>query len=104
MHHLAATALRRLADRLDPCRDERPTFGAVRITSTTIFQRDERAESMRREAAMQLLDEQVLGYLVVRVLKDGDHAQVDIDCEIEGPFWPAVAHTLDAIAQEARQA
>lgn len=96
---MIARLLRGVADRLEPPLP--PTVGVV-LSPLSMFEREESAAGMRREAALRLMDADTLAYLIVRVAGGPAEARVQVDCAVDDQLWPAVANTLTRIAAEAR--
>jgi hypothetical protein len=56
---------------------------------------------IRREAAMSIMDDDVLAFFVVRVVDNDGIGVVGMQGDVPDRWWPYVAHTLREIAKEA---
>lgn len=76
---------------------QRPVVPVSRFTASPA------AASCRREAAMAMMDDDVLGYVLVRVCKGPEQVEVNLDVELEPSHWPGVALTLARLRDEAKR-
>lgn len=94
--------LRELADLLDPPpKPARRTPSPIDFSAPTLFERDEGRDRQRRLVAMSLLDDDVIGYVVMRVRRStAGVAHVDLDVAADDPFWPALSETAARLVLE----
>jgi len=92
---MIAQTLRWLADRIDPPLAEEPTIaiGDTRVPPYNAIVNDEEC-SARNEAAMRLVDDTTLGYLIFVVERDLAGAHVSRYGQLARGVWPGVASAM----------
>lgn len=97
--NLAGT-LRKVADFIDPPKRPRPP-GPVRVDGPSTFERSETSQAERRRVCLRLLDDDVLGYVVMTVHRTTiGTAHVELDVMADDPFWPPLAETARRLVTE----
>lgn len=94
------STLRWLADQVDPPKPHQSPPYPCR--AKTVFT-DVELEAQRREDAMSLLDEDTMGYLLVRVRDEGSFAKLGVQVALAEEMWPAVNETLARVILEAQR-
>lgn len=100
----AGKILRFMADHLDPPTPMPRVDGPQRIPTldkSTVFTRDERLDGERRENALAMMDDDLLGYVLVRARRVGAVATMELGIALEDWLWPAMSETLGRIVLEA---
>jgi hypothetical protein len=101
---LIGDGLRALADHFDPPKRDGRQIEAWHSPKETLFERDEGLEAERREVAMSLMDEDTLGFVVVRARRDGPvRATFDLGIAVEDPLWPAMNEALARVIFESER-
>ena len=101
---LVGRHLRGLADAIDPPKRDGRAISAWHSPRESIFQRDEGLEAERREVAMALMDDDTLGFIVVRARREGvSRAAFDLGIAVDDPLWPAFTETLGRIVLESER-
>lgn len=95
---MIAAALRWAADKIDPPERRFPDY-PMRVKGSA-FDSDD-AQDRRREDAMTVVDDDTIGYLLVRVRDYGAFAKAEVATELTDEMWPAVKETLCRVVVEA---
>lgn len=96
-----ARTLRTLANLLDPPPKRLRPPGPIRVDGPSPFEENEKAEQERRRVCLRLLDDDVIGYVVMIVQRTTlGTAHVDLDVMADDPFWPALAETAARVVLE----
>jgi hypothetical protein len=90
--------LRWLADRIDPPKPRPAPDYPMRVTGSA-FSTDD-GQEQRREDAMSLVDDDTIGYLLVRVKDHGAFAKADVAIALLDEMWPAIKETLCRVVLE----
>jgi hypothetical protein len=98
---LIGRALRDLANHFDPPATTPIQAAFWRPPRHTLFDRDEDLAAQRREDAASLLDDDVLGYVLVRAVRRGAYAEMMLGVGLEDGLWPAMTETLGRVVLEA---
>lgn len=102
MRRLTGQLLRGVADLVDPRRLPPPRAQMLpEITRETLFVRDDDRAAARREDAASMLDDDVLGYVLVRAVRVGACATMELGIALEDWLWPSMGETLGRIVLEA---
>lgn len=103
---MIARVLRGIADAIDPPRShDRSGSRPVSVAGPTIFEREEARQQERQAVALSLLDDEVLGYVVMVVRRTTyDTAHVDLEIVADDPFWPALSETAARLVLEGDRA
>lgn len=94
---MIADTLRWLADRIDPPSRRFPDY-PLRVKGSA-FDTDD-GQEQRREDAMSLVDDDTIGYLLVRIKDHGSFAKADLAVALLDEMWPAVKETLCRVVLE----
>ena len=89
---MIASALRRLADKIDPPKPRPAPLYPLR-TRARLFD-DEQTAIRRREDALRLMDEETLGYVLFLVRDQGFHAKVEPGIALSDEMFPAVVEAV----------
>jgi hypothetical protein len=97
---MIAGGLRWLADKIDPPERRFPDY-PMRVHGSA-FDNDD-GQEQRREDAMTVVDDDTIGYLLVRVKDHGAFAKADVAIALTDEMWPAIKETLCRIVLEAEK-
>lgn len=93
--------MRAIADRIEPPRYEEQRRRVYHAPAETLFKRDPGIEATRAEHAFSMLDEDTLGYVLVRARRVGDDgAELVVGIALEDELWTPMRETLSRVVVE----